>query len=393
MTALFATQDVAPYQQSVHVNVAGVDIQFDLERCLQLWSGLPALTLWTESSLAGLMLGMQRMVGTERFNLALQSGGRDSIEGDWSYISRYGSFEEGFAALAVVAKVAGWGGWELVALDRERRQARFRVQCSWESLYQRALGVCWGSSMIAGKLAGLCSRLFSQNCWAEQTAFAARGDDADELVVRPSDRTVEGELERLLEGDEATRADLAVALEKLRREVEERRAAEEALRQSEQEKLALIQQQQRTIVTMSTPIIQVWEGVLSLPIVGALDARRASDIMQTLLQRIVQAGAQYAIIDLTGVESVDDLTAHHLVSITRAIGLLGARAVITGIQPSVAQAIVALGVDLASLDTVANLEEGLKRCWAWMGVTMVETRAESRRSATARSGIRPGALP
>lgn len=363
---------------SVHVDVAGIEIQFDLLRCQQLWGGMPAVTMWAESSLAGLMLGLHRMVGTQRFNLALQSGGRDSIEGDWAFISRYPTFEEGFAALAEVANAAGWGGWELLSIDRERHEAVFRVRSSWEALYQRALGVCWGSSMIAGKFAGLCARLFGENCWAEQTRFAARGDEVDELRVRPSDRTVEGELDHLLETDEATRADLAVAMQQLRREVDERRIAEEALRQSEQEKLALIAQQQQTIVTMSTPIIQVWRGVLSLPITGALDAERAAEIMEKLLQRIVEAGARAAIIDVTGVESVDAQTAEHLVRIARAIELLGARAVVTGIRPSVAQAIVAIGADLASLATVATMEEGLKLSWQWMGLAMAPVSAQPR---------------
>lgn len=378
----------APANGAAHLNgahrfdVAGVDIQFDLRRCLQLWCGMPAVTMWTESSIAGLMLGLQRMVGTERFNLTLQSGGRDSVDGDWGVISQHPSFEEGFQAIAVIAKVAGWGGWEIVSIDRERREARFRCRNSWEGIYQRQLGVCWGSSLIAGKFAGMASRLFGENCWAEQTAYLARGDEHDEFLVRPSDRTVESELERLLESDAATRADLAVALHKLQREVAERRLAEEALRRSEQEKLQLIARQQHTIVTMSTPIIQVWKGVLTLPLVGGLDAERAADVMQKLLDRIVATGAQYAILDLTGVDSVDEATADHLLRIMRAIELLGARTVVTGIRPAVARSIVALGVDLASLTTVANLEEGLKVCWRWMGVLPApQRRADSRKSA------------
>jgi len=367
--ALYEAPRPAPGSYSVlRFDVGGVDIQFDLGRCLQLWQGMPVITMWTDSTVAGLMLGMQRMVGTERFNLALQSGGRDSVEGDWGVIVQYPSFEEGFKAIALVAMAAGWGGWEVVSIDRDRQEARFRCRSSWEGLYQRKLGVCWGSSMLAGKFAGMARRLFGVNCWAEQTAFIARGDDTDEFVVRPSDRTLEGELERLLASDEATRADLAVALHKLQGEVVERRLAEEALRRSEQEKLELIARQQQTIVTMSTPIIQVWKGVLTLPIVGMLDAARATEIMNKLLDRIVTSSAHHAILDLTGVESVDEATADHLLRIMRAVELLGARVVITGIRPAVARSIVALGADLASLTTVANLEEGLKVCWRSMGL-------------------------
>ena len=117
------------------------------------------------------MAGMQRMVGTERFNICLQSGGRESVAADWQILSSRPTFEEGFAELARIAGHAGWGRWELVALDRDRKEAHFRVAGSWESVYQQALGVTWGASFLAGKLAGLCSYLFDADCWAEQTAY------------------------------------------------------------------------------------------------------------------------------------------------------------------------------------------------------------------------------
>ncbi|WP_235880147.1 STAS domain-containing protein [Polyangium aurulentum] len=352
----------------LRVQVGGVEVTFEHARGMQFYMGLPTVTMWTESSMAGLMLGMQRMVGTERFNLALQSGGRDSVDGDWEHIQSYATFEEGMRSLAKVAASAGWGLWELVSIDRERAEARFRCKNGWECVYQRSLDVCWGSSMMAGKFAGLCTRLFGKNCWAQQTAFQARGDDADEFWIRPSDVTVEGEIERLLGTDEATRADLAVALEKLRREVAERRETEEALRRSEQEKVYLIEQQKQTIQALSTPIIQVWDGVVTLPIVGMLGSTRAETIMVNLLQVIVDKSAQYAILDVTGVDSVDAETADHIVRIMRAVELLGARAIVSGIRPKVAQALVEIGVDLSALGTAANLQEALKGCFRAMGV-------------------------
>jgi rsbT co-antagonist protein RsbR len=350
------------------IDVGGVDVTFDLRKGMQFYLGLPTVTMWTETSMAGLMLGMQRMVGVERFNLALQSGGRDSVGGDWSHIQSFPTFEQGFSSLAVIAASAGWGLWEIVSLDCENEEGRFRCKNGWEAIYQRSLDVCWGSSLIAGKFAGMCSRLFGKNCWSQQTSFQARGDDADEFVVRPSNRTIEGDIEALLGTDAVTKADLAVALERLRREVEERRATEEALKRTEKENLFLIEQQRRTIAAMSTPIIQVWDGVLTLPIVGGVGAARASVILEALLAEIVKRGAQFAILDLTGVEEVDAETAEQLLRIVRAAELLGARAIVSGIRPRVAQTIVELGVDLASLATVANLQEGLKACLRAMGV-------------------------
>ncbi|WP_232379690.1 STAS domain-containing protein [Polyangium fumosum] len=372
MTDVFVSGGRGPDQPKidsrVEFGVGGVPMSFDLPKGMLSCAGHASVLMWTETTISGLMLGLSRMVGVERFNLALQSGGRDSVDGDWAHITTFPTFEEGFASLAVIAAAAGWGLWEIVSLDREREIGRFRCTNGWEAMYQRALSVCWGSGMMGGKFSGLCARLFGSNCWAQQISFQSRGDEADEFIVRPSDRTVEGDLERLLAADAATRADLAVALERLRQEVEERRVTEDALRRTEKENAFLIEQQARTIAALSTPIIQVWEGILTLPIVGQVSGARATTIMQALLHEIVQRSAHFAILDLTGVDTLDAETADHLLRIVRAAELLGARAIVSGIRPRVAQTIVELGVDLSGLTTVADLEEGLKTALRSMGV-------------------------
>jgi len=215
------------------IHLSGIDIAWDVEAGTCTFETLPVAMMWIDSTLAGVMSGVQSMVGTERFGLALQSEGRKSVEADWQVISQHADFREGFEAIANIAAVAGWGEWKLVSLRKRKRTCRFRVRNSWEGRYQQALGVCWGSGMLAGKLAGYCSRLFETNCWAEQTAFVARGDKFDEFVVGPSERSIENEIENLLASDEATRADMAVALKKLRAEIAERQRAQEQLEQSE----------------------------------------------------------------------------------------------------------------------------------------------------------------
>jgi PAS domain S-box-containing protein len=172
--------------------------------------------MWVDTTLAGLMSGVQSMVGTERFGLALQSEGRKSVEDDWQVISQYSDFQDGFKAIANIAAVAGWGDWEIISLDENKKKCQIRVKNSWEGRYQKSLGVCWNSGMLAGKMAGYCSKLFKTNCWAKQTSFIAKGDDFDEFEVAPSERSIEMEIENLLSSDEATRADMAVALQKLR---------------------------------------------------------------------------------------------------------------------------------------------------------------------------------
>jgi rsbT co-antagonist protein RsbR len=127
-------------------------------------------------------------------------------------------------------------------------------------------------------------------------------------------------------------------------------------------KLDLIERQQRVIRALSTPIIQVWDSVLTLPMVGVIDSARAAEIMQSLLNEVVRTRARYAILDMTGVDAIDTATASHLLSLIRAIQLLGAEGIVTGLQPSIAHTIVGLGLDLSDILTLATLREGLKLC-------------------------------
>jgi rsbT co-antagonist protein RsbR len=142
------------------------------------------------------------------------------------------------------------------------------------------------------------------------------------------------------------------------RDVTEETQREEALRSQ----LALIEEQQRAIRALSTPILQLWEGIITLPLIGTIDAERAAQIMDSVLAEVVRVGARYAILDLTGVAIVDMTTADHLVRITRAVALLGAEARLCGLTPPVAQALTDLGVDLTPFRTHRNLQEALRAC-------------------------------
>ncbi|WP_437320828.1 PAS domain-containing protein [Sorangium sp. So ce385] len=123
--------------------------------------------------------------------------------------------------------------------------------------------------------------------------------------------------------------------------------------------LQQIEAQQRVIRDLSTPIIEVWDGVLTLPMVGTVDSVRTADVMDSLLSKIVEKQAHYAILDLTGVEIVDTKVASHLIELVTAIRLLGAEGIVAGIKPNVAQTMVALGLDLSQLNTQRNLRAAL----------------------------------
>jgi rsbT co-antagonist protein RsbR len=333
------------------ITIQGVQFTWEPEFGLFQVFGMPTFCMWIESTLAGMMQGMQRMVGTERFNLAMHGGGRDSVGGDWSVISAAPTFEQGFSELASYAVTCGWGVWTLVSLDRTQREAVFRVVNNWEALYQRALDVQWGTNMTGGKFAGFCSRLFGVDCWATQTHFQARGDEYDEFLVKRSDVSLEQKLNQLLASDQATRADLAVALKKLEDENLERKRAE----REAQERLAVIE-------TLSAPILQVWDGVLAVPVLGTRAGDRAASLMERLLGEIARTRSGYAILDVTGVDIIDTHTADYLLRIARAVELLGAQSIITGIRPAVAQTMVNLQAGFGGIVTLATLRDGIKYC-------------------------------
>ncbi|KYF58374.1 anti-anti-sigma factor [Sorangium cellulosum] len=117
--------------------------------------------------------------------------------------------------------------------------------------------------------------------------------------------------------------------------------------------------QQKVIRDLSTPIIEVWDGVLTLPMVGTVDSVRTAEVMDSLLAQIVEKRARFAILDLTGVEVVDTRVASHLIQLVTAIRLLGADGIVAGIKPNVAQTMVALGLDLSQLNTQRNLRAAL----------------------------------
>ena len=121
----------------------------------------------------------------------------------------------------------------------------------------------------------------------------------------------------------------------------------------------MIERQRRDLLELSTPVVALWEGVLAVPLIGTLDSDRTQVVMESLLQRIVDSGASIAIIDITGVPTVDTLVAQHLLKTVAAARLMGAECIISGIRPQIAQTIVHLGVDLGNVATKATLADAL----------------------------------
>ncbi len=142
----------------------------------------------------------------------------------------------------------------------------------------------------------------------------------------------------------------------------------EEMRQSRQraeelaEKLSVIESQRAVISELSTPVLEIWDGVLALPVIGVVDTRRSLEIMDRLLSAIELKRSKWVILDITGVEVVDTKTADHFIKVMAAAQMLGTQCVLTGVRPAVAQTLVEIGATLSNVTTRRTLHDGLREC-------------------------------
>jgi rsbT co-antagonist protein RsbR len=125
----------------------------------------------------------------------------------------------------------------------------------------------------------------------------------------------------------------------------------------------VIRQQQQDMLELSTPVVQIWDRIICLPLIGTLDSRRTQLMMERLLERIVKSRAEVAILDITGVPTVDTQVANYLIKTVTAVRLLGSTCIITGVGPSIAQTIVHLGIDLSGIITRNQLSDGIRQAF------------------------------
>lgn len=186
-------------------------------------------------------------------------------------------------------------------------------------------------------------RLVEALSYASVEAF----EEARGLLESPTEDEL-GELEGIL----------AVFLKELQ-------SAQELRLAQEQQRL-LIERQQLAIRDLTTPIIDLWDDILTLPIVGVVDTQRAAEMTERLLARVEERGTRCVIIDVTGVNVIDTMTAAHLVRMVNAARLMGSYCVVTGMRPEVAQTLVQSGVDIAGVETLRSLKEGLRECFRYL---------------------------
>ncbi len=255
--------------------------------------------------------------------------------------------EDRFGAGPVMHTWEGIVHVEPTMLEFDRDQGKFHMTGIWRNSYEAEIHTSqFGKSdepvchSLTGYASGWCSAFFGQPLVAIETMCTGRGDDHCEFEVRPEDAWGP-EADPWKRSLEATGFSVSKELE---------------------QKIALVERQALAISELSTPVMEVWDDVLVLPIVGVVDTHRSVDIMNNLLQRIVDTQSKCVIIDITGVEVVDTRTADYLLKVVRASVLLGTRCVLTGLSPAVSQTLVEIGADLREVRTLRNLKEGLKDC-------------------------------
>jgi len=239
-----------------------------------------------------------------------------------------------------------------ILLEFDRQTGAFHMRGEWRNSYEAEIHLAeYGKSdepvchTLTGYASGWCSAFLGAPLVAVETKCVGKGDEFCAFEIRrPGDWGPEAE---------PWKESLATNAKSLSKELELR--------------LREVEQYRTTLAELGTPIIQVWKEVVVLPIIGVVDSRRSEHITHTLVKRVADEGVRCVLVDLTGVDSVDTVTAEQFVKMARAVKLLGARCTITGIRAEVAQTLTSMGVDLEGLQTVRSLREGLEDSLRFLG--------------------------
>lgn len=327
-----------------------VPIGWDLEAGNLSFLGIPSVLFWLNPSLYRMLKPLVDHVGVEMFSLLVAYESSKGTEEDYhAMVTQLGeTFAEGFLAWGAAVGAAGWGVIELPELDIERRHARVRLTNPWELKMLRDTGEDWGCPFIQGKLIGIFGHAFGTTCWADAENHRTEGDDlVVEYRIYADARTIGEELKQ------ARSAQINA------RERELREAVEHATAELE-EKLTVVEQQRSLIRALSTPLIQVWDGILILPLVGELDDERSSQLTESVLHAISERSAHHLIIDVTGVAELDAEAAQRLLRAIAAARLLGARCLLAGISARVAQTLVEAQAELGGVPCFTTTQDALQ---------------------------------
>lgn len=346
---------------------------FDLKSMLdfqpttgKLLLGQDRMLLFRQDAFASLRKLLFEQLGEELARALLMQFGYRCGHGDHHALTTRFSWDTELDEMSAGPIMHTWEGIvhvEPTLLDFDKAAGRFHMKGIWRNSYEAEVHRAeFGPSTrpvchsLTGYASGWCTAFFGAPLLAIETMCAGAGDPHCQFEIRvPSAWGSEADM---------WRSALVATDYSISRELTE--------------KLSTIERQRQAISQLSSPIIQVWAGVLTVPIVGEIDATRASHLLENLLAEVLRTRARYAILDLTGVDAVDTSAVAHFFRILRAIELLGARCIMSGIKPAVAQAMISLGVDMSRVTTMATLEDALQSCLRGMGYSVTLDAARAR---------------
>lgn len=317
--------------------------------------GRDRMLVFRQDSLAVLRNLLFDQVGVALARSILAKFGHRCGSGDFETLTKlyaWDTEQDHFAAGPAMHTWEGIVHVEPTKLAYDRERGTFHMTGIWRNSYEAEIHLQqFGKSdepvchSLTGYASGWSSAFFGRPLLAIETSCVGKGDERCEFEIRPP-ASWGPEADPWMKALEASDFSLSRELE---------------------EKLSLIQEQAMAIRELSTPIMEIWDSVLVLPIVGVLDTKRSLDIRNSLLKRIVETQAKCVIVDITGVEVVDTRTADYLLKVVRSAGLLGTQCVMSGLSPAVAQTLVDIGADLKEVRTLRNLKEGLRECLRYLG--------------------------
>jgi rsbT co-antagonist protein RsbR len=309
------------------IELEKVPIQWQLDQGNLSFFGLPAALFWLDPSLVRLLEPLIAEVGIPLARLLIAYYASLGTEEDYhAMVSTLGTnFEEGFLAWGRAVGTAGWGQFSLPVFDQTTQRATVIVHQPWELTMQQQSTLQWGCPFLQGKIIGIFSHALATPCWADEHIDTQDGTRPSvTFQIAPTTNTIEHTLHTL----------------RLQRQ-QDNDAQRNALRE------------------LSTPLIPISDEVVIMPLIGTIDSGRAQMVLETLLEGVARYQASLAILDITGVVTVDTQVAQALVGAARAVRLLGAQVMLTGIQPQIAQTLVHLGVDLSGIQTQGSLRAGI----------------------------------
>lgn len=325
------------------VTLNQVPIHWELEEGNLSFLGLDSVLFWSNPSLYRMLKPLAESIGVDLFRLMVALESSKGTEEDYhAMVTQLGdTFAEGFLAWGNAVAVAGWGRFELPELDLEGCSARVRVVNPWELNMVRGTGDLWGCPFLQGKIIGIFSHAFGARCWADEEALEiGETTSSVEFRVYAAERTIEESLDRL----------------RSERIEERERHLREAIREATEE----LEEKQSLIRQLSTPLIQVWDGVLVVPLIGDLDDLRSRTLTESTLRAVSERGAKYVIIDITGIAGFDSEAAEHLLRTTAATRLLGARCLLAGVSARIAQTLVDADTALTGVPCFATTQAALE---------------------------------